>query len=1108
MRMNNMIFPIPTLATLTALPGILFAATEVTSEQIGSSRDDWNKPAWEFKSIHRPSLSDAAAGAKITVASGQPQASCLPAAALNNGVMPQQTRLRRDFFTFENGSDGGVLVIDLGKAVPVVEINSFSAHGPVGGTTWCTEFDGARGPQVYSLYGSNSGNANPAAPANLSAWTKIADVDTRPKSGPWGGRWGVNIRDGLGAPLGTFRWLAWHIKRTDKSYGKPYAMPDIPPGQYTNTWFAELDVHTAESLAKTGDFVPAGSRLREVVVAYKSHFDIGFTHPAPEIVNIYRTSMIDRALGLIENSKHLPPEQRFAWTIPSWVLFQILAPDQEPARRARIVHAIKEGTLVVHALPVTMHTESLDLEDLVSGLSIHTKLARELEIPLSRSGKMTDVPSHSWILPTLLTHAGIDFLHIGANPTNERPDLPLLYDWEGPDGSRLLTFHNQGYGSEAEFGHGIYPPKDWPYAHWLAVLTSCDNTPPPTEAEIQRLFSETGRTLPGVKIRLGKMEDFSTAIRAEQQAGAVIPVVRADQPDSWIHGVGTMPSMEALARKTRPMLAAAGTLDTLLRQSGLPRPDIRADLFAAYERSMMYGEHTWGTSANLQGRNAYNDKDFASTVANDSVCLRLQKTWDDHAGYIRKADAIARQLTQDAMDQLANAVNVEGERMVVFNPQPYSRDAIVDIPGKPGQKVLVKNIPAAGYTTLPLPSPTATPSTPAISSDNTVLENSFIRITLDRTKGGIISIKDKMSHREWVDPQAPHAFGQYLYERFDRKQIDAYQVACNHLDSVYQSNGGACYGWNVRQDLPATPAHSCVKPEYTAMTTGRDSVCQYATLTAPATGAIAARITLTVTLPDHAPWLEVAIRLDDKQPDYWPENGTLAFPVNARQPQFRIGRVGGISDPARDFARGSNRTYGIVNTGAIIAGEDGKGVAICPLDHGMMSFGTKGIGEIDPDFVPTTPVAKVSLFNNFWTTNFPYWIKGTIISRVRIWATDTLEPAGLVVPALEAQQPVLAAVAAGPAGNLPAAQSAMTLSRPGVRLTRYSPNPDGKGTILRLWEQAGKSGDITVTLSGSHQTAMPVNLRNEQLGAPVKITGGRLGFHINAYAPASFLLLP
>lgn len=1092
--------PIAILAI--AFPFAASAAVTVQSEQIGTQRADWNAPAWDFKTIHKPSQSTASRSAAIAIV-GQAEPSCLAPGALVNGVMPQQTRLRRDFFTFANGTDGGLIVMDLGRETPVAEIHSYSAHGPVGGTTWAEEFDGVRGPQVYALYGSSAARPDPLQ-LNGADWVKIAEVDTRPKQAgaKWGGRWGVNIRDDSSALLGKFRWLVWQVKPT---LGTP-APGHVPKrgtsnAEWSNTWFAELDVHTPESLPKAGDFIPAGAQLKEVIVAYKTHFDIGFTHPAPEIVTIYRTSMIDAALGLIEDSRLAPPEERFVWTIPTWVAWQILWDGQEPARRARIMQAMREGSLVVHALPVTVHTETLELPDLVAGLDLHRQLCDKVGISLSRAGKMTDVPSHSWVLPTLLHHAGIGFLHLGCNPGNERPDVPLLYDWEGPDGSRVLTMHPQGYGSDNEFGHGLYPPKDWPYARWLAVMTACDNVMPPSAAAVKQLLNEARRNLPGVKVRFGKMEDFAEGIRAEQQAGAEIPVLRADMPDGWIHGIGSAPDTEALARQTRPQLAAIESLDTHLRLWGLPRVNVRESIATARERSLMYGEHTWGSAKNLEGRKAYTMPDFARFVATDPACKFLETTWDDHAAYIRKAAEIAGQLGGDALAQLAANVAQPGPRAVVFNPLPQRRDALVEINGRP---VFVKDLPPSGYKTIALPL-----DKPGNSAAITqaMLENPLLKVTVERARGGVVSIIEKSSGRELVDPAAKQAFGQYVIEKFDRQQLDAYQIGCVHLDTVYGPNAKVCAGWNVRGDLPAAPTCASAMPTYTGMTVRRNGPVQEVVLTAPPAGLIESGVTTTITLPDNAPWLEIAVRLDDKQPNYWPEAGSLTFAVNAAKPQFRLGRLGAVVDPATDFPRGCNRTYGYVNSGAMIAGTDGHGVAICPLDHGLMSFGDKGLGMIDPGYVPSTAIAKVSLFNNFWTTNFRYWISGTIVSRVRVWPTASLAPASLVNPAMESRMPACVGMADGPAGTLPAEQAGLAFSRSGVGLVDFAQvEGGGKGVRLLVWEQAGVADDLTVTIPGSFATATPVNLRGEKTGAPLGITSGKLTFRLPAYAPASFVL--
>ena len=87
----------------------------------------------------------------------------------------------------------------------------------------------------------------------------------------------------------------------------------------------------------------------------------------------------------------------------------------DETRQRRIEKAVAEGTLTAHALPFTLHTESLDHEGLVRSLGFSSAAARTYGHPLPLAAKMSDVPSHSWVIPTLLAHAGIKFLHMGCN---------------------------------------------------------------------------------------------------------------------------------------------------------------------------------------------------------------------------------------------------------------------------------------------------------------------------------------------------------------------------------------------------------------------------------------------------------------------------------------------------------------------------------------------------------------------------------------------------------------------------------------------------------------------------------------------------------------------
>ena len=416
-------------------------------------------------------------------------------------------------------------------------------------------------------------------------------------------------------------------------------------------------------------------------------------------------------------------------------------PGQTAERKQKVLRAFQEGRFAVHALPFSTHTELLELEDLVRGLGFASRLARDAGLPLPRDAKMTDVPCHSWIIPTLLQHAGVDFLHLGCNAASASPEVPPLFWWEGPDGSRLLTMY-----TAESYGTGLVPPKNWPHKTWLALIHTGDNHGPPTPDEVKQLLAEAKRNLPGVKVRIGRLSDFADAFLAEKPA---LPVVRGDMPDTWIHGPMSDPAGAKIARNTRPLIASSEALHTLLgawdvRAPGATRaivkagerslqrprrraqPDSAADLIAqAYEQSLLYGEHTWGGAlywVTKYGRGAkwgYGDMWLADHKV--GRFQRLADSWAEHTAYIQAARGLVTPLLSHDLKALAQAVKVRGKRIVVFNPLPWRRDGLVTVPfDKPGVVALraadahdvvlvdargqqlsfmARNIPPMGYRT-------------------------------------------------------------------------------------------------------------------------------------------------------------------------------------------------------------------------------------------------------------------------------------------------------------------------------------------------------------------------------------------------------------------------
>ncbi len=789
------------------------------------------------------------------------------------------------------------------------------------------------------------------------------------------------------------------------------------------------------------------TQVEQIIVVFKTHFDIGYTDMASNIVTKYRTTMIDQALAVVDQNRDLPAAQQFVWTIPGWPMHRVLEdwPGQTPERKRRIEEAFKQGRFVVHGLPFTTHTETLEPEDLVRSLGYSARLTRAFSLPLPRDGKMTDVPEHTRVLATILKHAGISFMHIGCNGMSASPRVPPLYWWEGPDGSRVLVLYSPNYGT------GLFPPKGWPHKTWLALLHTGDNHGPPRPDEVKKVLDQVAKRLPGVKVRIGRLSDFADALLAEQPD---LPVVRGDTPDTWIHGPMSDPAGMKLARNTRPLIATTEALNTCLKAWGVKVPDATPVIAAAYEQSLLYGEHTWGGSIGwLKGQFGFGADFLRERVTGRYE--RIESSWNEHTAYIEKARDLIAPALHTNLQALADAVG--GGRVVVFNALPWKRDGMVRVGDK---DFMVRAVPAGGYRAY---------RPEELEPVGAVLENECFKITLDPAGGSIRSLMDKRTGRELVEP----GFGRYLYERFDHQQVEAYADAYIKVQ----------HGWRVDFVKPGLPTN------------------------VPYQAAWPTNYALRVTAPQGMPYVELEITIHNKPFDSWPEAGWLCLPFKVDTPHFRLGRPGSIMDPATDIVTNANHDLFTLNTGLALTDPQGHGVALCPLDHPMVSLERPGCWKFSKAFVPQKPAVFINLFNNQWNTNFRLWNGGTWTSRVRIWAVERAD-ADFVTPALEARYPLQAAFAAGAAGKLPAEQSGVALSRQGVRVTAFGANPDGVGTLLRIWEEAGLSGDCVVQLpAGCHATsAAPVNLRGEPTGAPLPVRNNAFTVSLPAFAPASFVL--
>lgn len=177
---------------------------------------------------------------------------------LHNGDLPtEDDQPGANFFFY---GEGGRISVDLGKVIPVREIDTYSWH------------TGERAPQVYKLYGSDGGapgfTPQPKRPQDpaVMGWKLLADVDTRREFKLAGGQYGVSVQDPAGI-VGNYRYLLLDVDRTETN------------DAFGNTFFSEIAVLDRDApaaplvVAKTESHTYNENGLRLVFTSDDPKFD-------------------------------------------------------------------------------------------------------------------------------------------------------------------------------------------------------------------------------------------------------------------------------------------------------------------------------------------------------------------------------------------------------------------------------------------------------------------------------------------------------------------------------------------------------------------------------------------------------------------------------------------------------------------------------------------------------------------------------------------------------------------------------------------------------------------------------------------------------------------
>lgn len=680
--------------------------------------------------------------------------------------------------------------------------------------------------------------------------------------------------------------------------------------------------------------------VHTVYVLALCHLDIGFTNTERNVLLTYFDDYLPRAMDLAETFRKAGGDERYVWTIASWMIHQYLE-QASPQQRRRMESAIQSGDLAWHAMPFTWQTEMLDESLIASALKISAALDRRFG-KKTIAGKLTDVPGHTRGLIAPLADAGVEFLDIGDNPGCRAPNVPFLpangaagssadgaepleahcylFNWRNSGGQQVMVlYHPLGYG-----GTVAIPGTDIA----VSIRVRVDNSGPHTADEVKAYYSALHRRFPGARIVATNLSTIAAALRSTRER---LPLVTQEIGDTWIYGPPSDPGKVAryreLCRLRREWLA-----------SGKFHAGDATEM-ALTSRLILMPEHNWGLST---GQYLKNHELYTPAQLNEARVVKpeFQKVDDEWTAKRRNVDIAVLTLPQ-ALQQEASL------RLATLKPARVGRAGLK--PLQPG--------------------------------DN--LETTNFTLSIDPAHGAIVKFRDKKSGREWASPEHPLALFRYEtftsadFARFNTQYntqsfanndfgkpgMDKFPVASRTWMPILQrcSAGESAEAHRIVVDLAMPEPDPALKkflgwPEH---------------------------MTVEILASKNEPGLQIVLQCFRKKPNRLAEAMWFSFSPEAPQADgWLLEKVNQPVSPLDVIENGNRHMHAVTKD---IHYQDGKGTfTLETLDAPVVAPGQRSLLNFNNQQPDMREGIHVNLYNNLWGTAFPQWYGGNMRFRFKI----------------------------------------------------------------------------------------------------------------------------
>ncbi len=804
---------------------------------------------------------------------------------------------------------------------------------------------------------------------------ELVEVAIRvPPAGPWPDSGTLQL-DGNSYPL--------ELARADRTFGEIRVRVAVP--NFTGP---------VEATVEIGGFrhsvTVAPCRKWTLHLIPHVHLDVGYTDYQGKVLELHSRNL-DRAMAIHERN------EGFRFTADGALIVGEFLDTRRPEERERLLTALRSREIGMNAFHSLFLSGLPTLEELYRYAYLSADLRAAHGIPVDYAN-LTDVPSYSMAIPSVLRALGIDcFVGIENHGRGANQDSDLQHElspvwWEGPDGSRVLTYFSDQYsqlrhmagdpqtiaGATQSIGRFLaryerddYLPTDLPI-----VGSHCDNED--LAAGDIGLVARWNATYSWPRLNISTFTDYFAAVRP---LGDDLPAWHGDGGSYWEDGVGTAATAMVDYRRAQMLLPLAENLAALVGMHDRATQPNRAALDQGWDGLLIGAEHTWTWS------HAYHHPGAEQT--------RDQESWKRHR--IADAQRVGVDELRRGMSRLAAVVTTRGPSLLAYNGLSWPRSldleldlaADVDLEGAGAVvecldseqrtdgrldrvRVSVPDVPAFGYRVLPL---ARKPSRPAA--------------------GGWEPVGDRMRTERWevsFDPSGTRVTG--LVHRPTGRQLLDPTSAWGLGDVLYASSGAEADRFDRNSISGADPSLPPAPVDVTPAALGRIVTRRVADgwrLRASGHAPSLPGVRVEILLRDATDRVDVSVTLE-KQRVLRRESVYVAFPFAARNPRVRWDRQQGWVDPATDHTPGACNEWFTIGQAVSVDGGDG-GVTWTSADAPLFTVGDVVRGTWPTRFPGNSATVLSWVMNNYWPTNTPPSQEGTMTLRYAFTPTVGFDPA-------------------------------------------------------------------------------------------------------------------